>query len=581
MESLCGHPAVMERPQVHFELFIRRKVNAPWALEQASEDRARVLALADEMMSDGRAAAVRVTKETLDQETRSFRSITLVSKGAVEATKGPKIREVDDSPLCITPQDLYTVHARERIGRLLEGWLRRKAVTPFELLHRPDLIEHLDASGVEILHAVQKIAVPEAQARGTTTHDMVRTFQALVERAMARVAADGRKGRFPFVNGANFAQVAEALSDEPERAYLLGGGVASYLSGAKTWAEKVELLLDLADRSPEAGRARGLALMVLEQPLAEIVSLRQGLAELVGPDLDLGGSVAACTRIAADAQVRAVLAFDPDLHKQLPALTATASRLSLWLRRDAFDAVRLSLGRRVVHELNGPRRLRPSDPEAEIAILRALAMALTASAPALLPLEEVQAAFVQRSKALVAGDFVDAYLHGRETALAEIEALIRLAENVAGGVNKRVAARWIVSVVGALRFEKEMRSSTASPAARLATLADLQRGVRKAGLSDSEQQAICSVLASIGGAIEADFRLMTLIARSDGPLGQRLTLLLRFACAEAGPSGPVADRARTEVLKMLREPSVRAELAQAPETLERVKGLMTEAGLAA
>ena len=581
MESLFGQYRAMERPQVHFELYIRRKVNAPWALEQASEDRARIVVLADEMMTDGRAAAVRVTKETLDPETRAFRSITLVAKGAVDAAKTAKVVEVDTSPLCITPQDLYTAHARERIGRLLEGWLRRKAVTPFELLHRPDLIEQLDASGVEILHAVQKIAVPEAQARGATTHDMVRTFQALVERAIARLGADGRKNRFPFVNAANFAEVAGSLSDEAERAYLLGGGVATYLAGAKTWGEKVELLLDLADRAPDAGRARGLALSVLEQPLAEIVSLRQGLADLVGPDLDLGGSVAACTRIAADAQVRAVLAFDPELHKQLPPLNPVAARLSLWLQRDAFDAVRASLGHRVMHELNGPRRLRPADPESEIAILRALAMALTASAPALSSLEDVQAAFVQRSKALVASDFVDSYLQGCETALAEIEALIHLAENVAGGVNKRAAARWIVSSVGALRFEKEMRSSPASPAARLATLADLQRGVKKAGLSETEQQAISGTLGAIGATIEADSKLMALIARASGPSGQRLTLLLRFACAEAGPSGPVAERARAEVLKMLRDPALRAELAQTPETLERVKGWMVEAGLAA
>ena len=208
-------------------------------------------------------------------------------------------------------------------------------------------------------------------------------------------------------------------------------------------------------------------------------------------------------------------------------------------------------------------------------------MALTASAPALMPLEEVQAAFVQRSKALVAGDFVDGYLRGRDTSLSEVEALIRLAENVAGGVNKRAAARWIVSAVTALRFEKEMRGAASSPAARLATLADLERSVRKAGLSETEQQAISKVLANIGAVVESDFKLLALIARSGGPLGQRLTLLLRFACAEAGPSGPVAERARAEVIKLLREPEVRAELAQAPEALERVKGLMVEAGLAA
>ncbi|MFM9673575.1 hypothetical protein, partial [Streptomyces galilaeus] len=95
---------------------------------------------------------------------------------------------------------LYTLHARERIGRLLEGWLRRKSVTPFELLHRPDLVEQLDASGVEIQHAVQKIAVPEAQARGLTTHELIRTFQALVDRAIERLTRDGRKNAFPKID---------------------------------------------------------------------------------------------------------------------------------------------------------------------------------------------------------------------------------------------------------------------------------------------------------------------------------------------------------------------------------------------
>ncbi|MEJ0067341.1 MAG: hypothetical protein WDM85_19660 [Caulobacteraceae bacterium] len=40
-------------------------------------------------------------------------------------------------PLCVTPEDLYTVHARDRIGRLLDGWLARNHATAFELLHRP------------------------------------------------------------------------------------------------------------------------------------------------------------------------------------------------------------------------------------------------------------------------------------------------------------------------------------------------------------------------------------------------------------------------------------------------------------
>ena len=423
---------------------------------------------------------------------------------------------------------------------------------------------------------------PEAQARGVSTHEIIRTFQKLIERAIERVLKDGKARAFPNVAGGAFAEVVNRLSDEEaERHYLLGGGVAAYLSSARDWSEKVGMILDLADQAPPVGRARALALAVLEQPLSEIMGSRGGLADLLGADLDLGGSLAALTQLAAGDSIKALLAYDPTLVKSLPPLAGQAARLAEWLQRDAFEGVRSSLARRVLRELTGPRRLRPRDPDGEIAILRALAMALTAAAGNLLPLEEVQNAFIERSKGLVAGDFVETYLEGRDSALAEAQALVRLAENVAGPVNKRSAGRWIAAIVGALRFEKELRYGPETPAHKLAVLATLQRGVLKAGLSDPDGDEIVAKIGEIAAWIEGEARLIFLIAHAEAPLTHRVTLLLRLAAGEAAPRGPVADRAKAEAVRLLRIPEARAELAASPEALERVRGLMTQAGLAA
>lgn len=571
----------MTRAQVHFELFVRRKVNAPWVLDLATEDRARAFQTAEELLADGVVAAVRVTKETLNEDTREFSSLTLLSKGAVESRRESRTRDIEDTPLCVSPQDLYSVHARERIGRLLDGWLRRKSVTPFELLHRPDLVEQLEASGVEVQHAVQKIAIPEAQARGTTTHEMVRTFQALVDRAIERLRRDGRKNLFPKVDGDTFAKTAEALSEEPDRTYLLSGGVAAFIGDGRSWGEKVGKLLDLADSAPDAGRPRGLALQVLEQPLSEIVGIKGGLAGLLGPDLDLGGSLAALTRVAAAEEVDALMRFDPSLREQLPPVDGEAARLATWLQRDAFENVRASLARRVLHDLTGPRRLRPSDPEGEIDVLRALAMALMAAAPKLLPAEDIQDAIIERSKALVGSDFVSVYLEGRSSALAEIAALIRLAENVAGVANKRAAARWIIASVGALRFEKELRQGGGSPPAKFASLAELQKSVRRANLPETEERDCLAKIGEVGAMIEADCKLVNAVVKADAPVSRRLTFLLRLATGDSGPSGPVADKARAEAVRLLRAPEVRAELASRTESLDVMRSLLMEAGLAA
>lgn len=572
----------MSDAQVHFEVFSRRRVNAPWTLEMATEDRRAAVETAEDMLASNRAAAVKVCKETLDQETRGFKTVIILSKGAVEAVKAKKSRDGDETPLCVTPSDLYSFHARERIGRLLDGWLKRKNVTPFELLHRPDLVEDLESSGVEIQHAVQKIAIPEAQERGLSVHEVIRTFQKLIERAVERIVKDGRKNAFPEVRGTAFAAAADRLADNPERVYLLGGGVAAAIGDAATWRDKIGVIIDLAEAAPQTGPGRTLAFQVLEQPLAEVLGARGGLADLFGDDLDLGGNLAALTRLAAGREVAALSGVDPQINVQIPPLSGHAQRLAGWLQQDVFESVRAAIGRRILRELKGPRRLRPDDADGEIAILRALAMALTAAAAGkLVTPEEVEEAFVQRCKTLVAGDFVDRFLADRGGALAEAQALVWLAENMVGAANKRDAARWISASVGALRFETDLRNGADGPGTKLSVLADLARKVNQAGLNDADQAAAAGKIGEIAGLVEADARMVAALGRADAPLIQRLTALLRLASGESAPRGPAADRAKKEAVRLLREPEARAELVSDPEGLKKVQGLMQSAGLAA
>jgi hypothetical protein len=150
-------------------------------------------------------------------------------------------------------------------------------------------------------------------------------------------------------------------------------------------------------------------------------------------------------------------------------------------------------------------------------MLRALAMSLTAGAGRLLPLDDVQAAFSTRSKMLVTGDFVDAYLGRDRSASDEAHALIWLAENVIGAANKRHASRWIAGVVGALKFETEMRGGEETPAARLGKLAALQRQVGRCGLAPEDSATIQGRLGELGGMVESEAKLTASLARAKAP----------------------------------------------------------------
>ena len=539
----------------------------------ATENRAAAVASAQGMMTEGKVAAVKVTKETFDPETREFQSVSILNLGAVESGKKKKVVENQD-PLCITPQDLYTIHARERIGRLLETWLERQGATPFELLHRADLVEKLESSGTDLQHAIQKVAIPEAQARDLSVHELIRTFTSLVERAIERLLKDTRKGGMPDVDKEGFAKAAERVSQDPDRAYLLGAGVAASIAPARSWSDKISRLLDLADAAPVTGPPRGLALQTLEQPLAEILGSRSGLDDVIGKDLDLGGRLAAMTRLAARNQVESLMRVEPSVAEVMPPLSPAADRLAKWLSTEDFESVRSAIARRVVRELTGPRRLRPSSAEGEIKIIRALAMALTAAAGSMLPLDDVQEAFTIRSRMLVTSDFVETYLGLDRSAREEIDALVWLVENVIGGANKRQAGRYLAAAVSALRFEKDFRNSAESASVKLQTLAAMQKAVGRGGLAPEDYAPIQSKIGDVGAMVEADARLVITLAKAPAPPVQKLLLLLKLATGEAAPIGPAADRARAEALKLVRKDETRAALAQSPQRMGQVREMI-------
>lgn len=564
---------------VHYELYIRKTAPSPWTLLLATENRASAMAQAEDLLADNRAAAVRVTKETLDPDTGEFASLTVFNRGLPEPPR-PKVR-LDDGPrpACATVADLYGPAARELIARALEPWLARRRVTAFELMHRPDLVEQLEAAGVEFQHAVQKVAVPESQASGQPVHELIRHYQKLAHAGIERLILAGRKGLFADLTREPVAELARRLAGDPERAFLMGGAISARLAPATSWRERLEILMDLADAAPQEIRPNALVQVVIEQILVEMMGVRAAVDDILGEGLDPGGALAALVRLAAPREVERLLAVDPRLGGLIPPVDGPAARLGARLQTGQYRLLAAALARRVLRELTGPRRLRPSDARGEIEILRALAAMLTASAGRLLSADDVQAAFAARSRSLVAADFVHAYVKAETGALDEARALVRLAENVTGAANKRAAGRWLAATASAVRFEAEARADPRPAAARLAALAELHRGVCAAGLAEHDRAGISAALGAVGDRIEADARLIAQLVRAAVPPARRLAALLRLAAGDTAPPGPAADRARAEAARLLRAPETRAALTADPEALRPLRDLLQAAGL--
>ncbi|MBX9617490.1 MAG: hypothetical protein K2X25_18010 [Caulobacteraceae bacterium] len=565
---------------VHYELYSRKTAPSAWSLVLATEERKHAVETAEEIFRDRQAVAVRVTKETLDATTMEFNSVTVLTRGPPEPAR-KQVMDDGERSNCLAPADLYAPHARELIGRVLEDWLNRNGVTVFELLHRPDLVERLEASGVELQHAIQKIAVPESQATGRASHDLVRHYQKLAAQAMERVVLAGRDGLFPDLANRSLADIAQKLAGSPERPFIMGGVVSSALKGVAGGQARLDRLMDLAERAPAEGAPRAMVMVAIEQILCEQLSTQAHLAAILGPTLDQGGGLAAVVRMVAPREIDSLIANDPKLALMMPAVEGPAARLGARIEAGEYPILAASLARMVLRELMGPRRLRPSDASGEIDILRTLAVSLAATAGRLLTLEEVQTAFTERSKNLVNADFVQAYVAACETVLCEAEQLTRLCENVTGVANKRSAARWLAACVTSLRFESEMRGPGPTAARKLQVLALLTRSVRAAALSEHDTDQINGAIGHVGGVVEAEARLTTQLARAEAPVHQKLLALLRLAAGETAPFGPASDRAKAEALRLFRSPTARTALAEAPESIAPLRDLLKASGLAA
>ncbi|MBP2159369.1 MULTISPECIES: hypothetical protein [Asticcacaulis] len=566
--------------QVHYEVFARKTPSSSWALQMALENRDLAIKSAETLLVEKSFAAVMVSKETLDNNSGEYRSLTVFTKGAPEQkTKVKTVASVDS--VCTAPQDLYTAVAREKISRLLEEWLKRNAVTPFELLHRPDLAERLEATGTELQHVVQKLAVPESQDTGQDLHELMRRWRALIDKAVTRLITDGRKKTFPDVVPSNWLGTIDKLSGHPEKAYILGGALAKVLGEDRRPAVKLEKLLLFATVLADNLDGREWAMHVIEAPVVEIFASRSSLSDVLGEEADLGTSLAIMTRMAAGREVDLVAKVDPQIARIIPPLKDVLEGYHNLILRDCLKTLAANISKRLMLELKGPRRLKPGDPEGEIEILRALAMCMTAAGKEESQRDDVKEAFTERSKMLVSSDFVASLTQNANTASEEIDKLIWLCENVAGAANKRQAARWLASAITSLKFEREIRNSNTPAPQRLQQLAQMQKKVLKAALSDADRDEIMAKLGHIGGQIAGDIHLIQQTLKAPVSPMNKLAMLLNFAAGNGAPLGPVSDQAKAEVMRLLRIPQIRDSLMGNPQALAALKPMMQAAGLAA
>jgi len=444
----------MDRAQVHFEMFVRRYDRAPWALALATEDRREAFEAVDAALAEAAGAAVRLCKETRDPATGDFRSLTLLERGVRPEPRRWRAHRAlaqrtpsTAAPTCAQPEDLYTAPARASIGRLLAGWLARNQVTPFELLHRADLAERLEACEAELNAAIYNAAAAQATGREPALEPLRAALTALTRRTIEGVVADEGTG-----------------------SYRLGVVVAERLARCEGWADKVETLLDLLDAAQRGGSGEAPAILrLLQQPLIDILLSRGESEALLGESQALGDRLLKLLQVAEAPEV----AEDASLPGRLPRLNGLAARLAQSLhRRPVFARTRAVMVRRVVTVLASTTPLWPGDPVREAEGL-ALLSALIDVCGRLADRDEARAALAERWRRLAEPARIEARLALCAGELEAADVLVGLAKAAVGRGSAEAFGRRLLTLLAEVEFAREACFSPDPPALALKRLADL------------------------------------------------------------------------------------------------------------
>lgn len=478
----------MNGAQVHFELFVRSYGRASWERAPATEDRRAAFEAADQTLTGTRGVAVRLRNETLDPATGDYRPLVLLEREdkisprrARGCRPGEARAPAATPPSCARPQDLYASPAREVIGRVLTGWLKRHRVTPFELLHRADLAERLEACEAELSAALYNAALADAAARGAPLEPIRRSLDTLARQTIERIVAN-----------------------DPDVAFRLGVAVASRLGRHANWKDKLEVILELLEAAPAEGQPAAVCLRVLQQPLIDILGAQGDLDEILGADLPLGDQLLLLVQISSAPAITAVVADDAALGRTVPRLRGLAARLALVLHgRSMFVRARRAIARRVLAVLASETRLWADDPAREIEGLNALTTLLKVSGRLADP-DEIAAALAGRWRRLSGPGFVDARLALCKGAVEEVDVVLDMVDAAIGRAPVEALGRRLLSLLGDRGFEQEARFSPDPVGLILRRLARLTGRIRAGALRLETRDVAERRLRRLAAIIEAD-----------------------------------------------------------------------------
>jgi hypothetical protein len=323
---------------------------------------------------------------------------------------------------------------------------------------------------------------------------------------------------------------------------VLNGSLAKYLAPAKGWDAKLQRVLALMDELPAEGPVRALLLNSIDTIVAEMLNGAAALADLLGPNPDLGHALFNLVQLFLGATLDSAEAGDGGINA-----------LAQHFAKDDLPNARAAIADRILTELRGMKRLCPDSLDDELKMMRRLANHLVRGQGKYLSHENLIGAFIDRSKRLVTHEPLSQFMASAKTGDEKVDRLLTIEENLIGVENKRTLCSFIMPIIGSNAFADQLCAS-ASPVQRLKRAKELQDRVLRSGFQDIEKSRIVAAIDTVALSIEKRSGLLaSLETRLTNPV-ERAQAILKLCAANIFTQGELSAKARRHLLAALGKP---------------------------
>lgn len=443
---------------------------------------------------------------------------------------------------CSRTEDLYASAQRRTIKRLLEAWLHRQSLTVTEFLHSADALQKFETAGTSYQHAVQRMAVTLSSRSKASVVTYVKALNGLATDAIRRIYADEKAGLFPALQAEGVQDLAATLTGDPRARYVMHGSLAKHLAGAKSWDEKLAMVLVL--RGACSGEKPGAALVAqaTDDLAGEILEDATVLKRLLGAEQPLHENLSLAVRL-----------FRARQGDEFGDIADSLKRLAESLSRNEFANARSALARYVFEMVASGAPLTNESLFGELTALRKLIDLIKPNYGPYFDAGEFDEAFASRSKRFVTQEALFKLTEDCKSPDERLDRILDLEGKLEGAANKRALAPFALAFLAVHNFEQDCAAG-APGAQRLKRLADLQRRILASSFPDGPRDKMTGILDAMAVRVEAEGRLFAGLERRFSDPAERVGMILKLLENGIFTEGAMTSKARRAILAGVAQP---------------------------